>query len=228
VQSVSHDLRTPLATIRAAAGTMRSRDGLSSDAQAESADAIDREVEYLNGLVTNLLDLSRIEAGALRPEPDVFELDDLVGRMLERLRSRLGEHPLEVTFDAPPVEVDPIFLHEAMTNAFENALKYTPLRAPIRVRSWVQDGERFARLTIEDGGAGVPASALPRLFEKLYRVPGSAGGSRAGTGIGLAVAKGLIEATGGRVSARRSDLGGLAIDFELPLARIPAQLSAGG
>ena len=79
LQSVSHDLRTPLATIRAAAGTLRPGSGLSPDDQAESVDAIDREVEYLNRLVTNLLDLSRIEAGALRAERDVFELDDLVG-----------------------------------------------------------------------------------------------------------------------------------------------------
>ena len=93
LQSVSHDLRTPLATIRAAAGTLRPGSGLSVDDQQESADAIDREVEYLNRLVTNLLDLSRIEAGALRAERDVFELDDLVGQTVDRLRSRLGDRP---------------------------------------------------------------------------------------------------------------------------------------
>ena len=97
LQSVSHDLRTPLATIRAAAGTLRpeQRAEPRSD-QRESAEAIDREVEYLNRLVTNLLDLSRIEAGALRAERDVFELDDLVGRTIDRLRPRLAERPLEV------------------------------------------------------------------------------------------------------------------------------------
>ena len=103
LQSVSHDLRTPLATIRAAAGTLRPGSGLSADDQQESADAIDREVEYLNRLVTNLLDLSRIEAGALRAERDVYELDDLVGQTVERLRPRLGDRPLEVDLAAPPV-----------------------------------------------------------------------------------------------------------------------------
>ena len=93
LQSVSHDLRTPLATIRAAAGTLRPGSGLSAEDQQESADAIDREVEYLNRLVTNLLDLSRIEAGALRAERDVFELDDLVGQTVDRLRPRLADRP---------------------------------------------------------------------------------------------------------------------------------------
>jgi len=96
LQSVSHDLRTPLATIRAAAGTLRPDSRLSDQDRAESADAIDREVEYLNRLVTNLLDLSRIEAGALRAETDVFELDDLIGRTIDRLRPRLAGRPLSV------------------------------------------------------------------------------------------------------------------------------------
>jgi two-component system sensor histidine kinase KdpD len=227
LQSVSHDLRTPLATIRAAAGTLRPEYGLSRDDQEESAKAIDREVEYLNRLVTNLLDLSRIEAGALRPERDVFEVEDLVGRTIDRLGPRLQGHPLEVWLGGPPIDVDPIFVDEAITNALENALKYTPPGTPIRVRAAPSAGGSFVRLTIEDGGLGVPAAALPQLFDKFYRVPGSAGGSRAGTGIGLAVARGLIEATGGHIAARASDLGGLAIDLDLPAARMLAEMAPG-
>ena len=221
VQSVSHDLRTPLATIRAAAGTLLPDSGLTPDEQRESAEAIDREVEYLDRLVTNLLDLSRIEAGALRAERDVYELDDLVGRTLERLRRRIGERPLEVALEAPPVVVDPVFLDEAVTNVVENALKYSPPDSRLRIGAIaIADGR--VRLTIEDGGPGVPAASLPRLFEKFYRVPGRPGGSRSGTGIGLAVVRGLIEATGGGVAARRSDLGGLAVDLDLPRVIEPA------
>jgi len=223
LQSVSHDLRTPLATIRAAAGTLRPGSGLSLDDQQESADAIDREVEYLNRLVTNLLDLSRIEAGALRAERDVYELEDLVGQTVERLRSRLGDRSLEVNLAAPPVVVDPVFLDEAMTNAIENAIKYTPARSPIRIAAERVPGEPRVRLTVEDAGPGVPDQDLSKIFDKFYRVPGVAGGSRSGTGIGLAVVRGLVEAMGGQVAARRGQLGGLAIDLDLPVAAaIPA------
>jgi two-component system sensor histidine kinase KdpD len=223
LQSVSHDLRTPLATIRAAAGTLRPGVGLSEADQQDSADAIDREVEYLNRLVTNLLDLSRIEAGALRAELDVFELDDLVGRTVERLKSRLAGRPVELRLEAAPVNVDPVFLDEAVTNALENAIKYTPPGTPIRLSAAGLAGEGMIRLSIEDAGSGVPDAVLPRLFEKFYRVPGSSGGSRSGTGIGLAVVRGLVEAMGGRVGARRSELGGLALDLDLPAVVVPTE-----
>lgn len=227
LQSVSHDLRTPLATIRAAAGSLRPGSGLSQQDQAESADAIDREVEYLNRLVTNLLDLSRIEAGALRADRDAFDLDDLVGRTVDRLRPRMAGRPVDIDLDAPPVEVDPVFVDDAVVNALENALKYTPPGTRIRIAAAVSPDPAFVRLTIEDAGPGVPADALPLLFDKFYRVPGVGQGSRSGTGIGLAVVRGMVEATGGRVGARRSDLGGLAIDLDLPCATMPPELKPG-
>lgn len=225
LQSVSHDLRTPLATIRAAAGTLRPGSRLSAEDQQESADAIDREVEYLNRLVTNLLDLSRIEAGALVAERDVFEVEDLVGRTVDRLQSRLADRPVEIALDAPPVLVDPIFLDEALTNLIENTIKYTTPGTRLRISASALPGESFVRLTVEDAGAGVPPESLRKLFDKFYRVPGQARSSRSGTGIGLAVVRGLIEATGGEVTARRSGLGGLAVDLDLPLATVPAELA---
>ena len=121
---------------------------------------------------------------------------------------------------------DEIFFDEAMTNVLDNALKYSPPDASLRITAAPDISTRTVRLTIEDGGRGVPADALPRLFEKFYRVPGVDRGSRSGTGIGLAVVRGLIEATGGRVDARQSELGGLAVDVTLPMARVPSEVLA--
>lgn len=222
LESVSHDLRTPLASIRAAAGTLRDPEvRLSLEDQRASADAIDAEAEHLNRLVTNLLDLSRIEGGALRAERRAFELDDLVRRTVERLHSRLEDRRLTLVLDAPPVDVDPTFLDEIVTNVLENALKYVPAGAQIRVTARPLSPEPFVRLTIEDAGPGVPPEALSRLFEKFYRVPRQPGGPRPGTGIGLAVVRGLAEAMDARVAARASELGGLAVDIDLPATRLP-------
>ena len=150
-----------------------------------------------------------------------------MGRSLERLTPRLAGRPLEVSLSAPPVEVDPTFLDEAVTNIIENALKYTPAGTPLRITATGSEAPGRIRLTIEDGGAGVPEETLPRLFEKFYRVPGSGRGSRSGTGIGLAVVRGLVEAMGGAVRARRSELGGLAVDIDLVAATVPAELLDG-
>jgi two-component system sensor histidine kinase KdpD len=226
LQSVSHDLRTPLATIRAAAGTLRpDPDGAQGDpgTQRDSVDAIEREVEYLNRLVSNLLDLSRIEAGALRPALDAFELDDLASSTLTRVASRLEDRPLEMAVGAVVVEVDPVFFEAVLNNLLENAVRHTEPGTRIRVSSSAgPDG--FVRLSVEDSGQGVPGEVLERIFDKFYRGPGRRA-ARAGTGIGLAVARGLVEAMGGHICARRSEMGGLAIDVDLPAARLPAEIA---
>jgi two-component system sensor histidine kinase KdpD len=229
VQSVSHDLRTPLATIRVAAGTLVPGSGSTPEEQRESAAAIDREVEYLDRLVTNLLDLSRIEAGALRADLEPVDLSDTIQPIVGRLHDRLDGRRLEIDLvgATSPVLVDPVFLDQIVTNVLENAAKYVPQGEQVRIRATQSDDT--IRLTVEDSGSGVPAEALPRLFEKFYRVQGRTTRSRPGTGVGLAVVRGLAEAMGGRVAARRSELGGLAIDVDLPVAssRTMAEVTSG-
>ena len=227
LESVSHDLRTPLATIRAAAGTILDRHLVVSDEDRRaSALAIDREAEHLNRLVTNLLDLSRIEAGALRADLEPTDLDDVVRPIVDRLADRLGDRTVELDLDGPgsPALVDPVFLDQVVTNLLENAAKYVPPGGRVRVRATRHDDG--LRLTVEDSGPGVPPVALPRLFDKFYRVSGADGRSRPGTGVGLAVVRGLTEAMGGRVQARTSELGGLAIDVDLPIAAAPLASAA--
>ncbi|MEA2674265.1 MAG: two-component system, OmpR family, sensor histidine kinase KdpD [Chloroflexota bacterium] len=226
LQSVSHDLRTPLATIRAAAGTLQPDSDLDADGRRASASAIEREVERLDRLVANLLDLGRIEAGELRADLDVFELDDLVGRTVDRFAARLAGHDLRLEVPPIPVLVDPVFLDEALTNLLDNALKFTGPDSMVRIHATRPDSGPI-RLVVEDDGAGVPTDLLPRLFEKFFRAPPSGPRtrpSRPGTGIGLAVVRGLMQAMGGSATARASELGGLAVELELPLAALPAEL----
>ena len=222
LQSVSHDLRTPLATIRAAAGTLRPDSGLDAAGRTASAEAIEREVARLDRIVANLLDLGRIEAGALRPDADVFELDDLAGRVVDRMAARLAESDLRVELGSQPVVVDPVFLDEALTNLLDNAIKFAGAGSVIRVATGLAGDAAY--LVVEDGGPGVDDNELDRLFEPFYRAPLGGSRRRPGTGIGLAVVRGLVQAMGGSVRAGRSSLGGLAVTVELPLARLPAEL----
>jgi two-component system sensor histidine kinase KdpD len=225
LQSVSHDLRTPLATIRTAAGTLRPDSDLDADGRQASAAAIEREVERLDRLVTNLLDLGRIEAGELRADLDVFELDDLAGRTVDRLAPRLAGHDVRVDVGPLPVLVDPVFLDEALTNLLDNALKFTASGSRIDIEARALDAD-WVRLVVEDDGPGVADGAFDALFERFHRRPAADGRPRPGTGLGLAVVRGLVEAMGGRVGARASALGGLAVEIDLPHARLPAELAA--
>jgi two-component system sensor histidine kinase KdpD len=229
LESVSHDLRTPLASIRAAAGSLRDPEiPHPPEDTIAMGEAIDREAEYLNRLVTNLLDLSRIEAGTLRADLEPYEPIDLIERTIERVRPGFGDRRIEVavTSALPPVLADAVYIDQVLTNLLDNARKYAPPDRAIRV-SAAENSEGGVVLTVEDGGQGVPPSELSRVFQKFYRVA-SRSGSRPGTGIGLAVVRGLVEAMGGTVSARRSRLGGLAIDISLRAAGSvrPAQPTA--
>jgi two-component system, OmpR family, sensor histidine kinase KdpD len=218
LDSVSHDLRTPLASIRAAAGSIADPAiELGDEERRAAARSIDAEAERLNRLVGTLLDMSRIQAGALVPDLEVYPLPELVEPVLARMRVALDGHPLTVSLppDLPSVRADATFLTQVVTNLIENASAHAPAGAPIAVRAAAADGR--VTLVVEDGGPGVPRDALPRIFERFYRGGGS-GPSRRGIGLGLAVVQGLVEAMGGAVRADRSPLGGLQVTVDLPAA----------
>ena len=181
----------------------------------EIAASIDREAEWLNRLVTNFLDMSRIEAGELKPSLEVFLLSDLVDSALTRSSPDARRQvTLDLPNDLPPILADEVFVGQVLANTVDNAAKYGGPDVPIRI-SARSIGDGIVRATIEDGGPGVPSDAIPRLFEKFFRVPRKGEGSRRGTGIGLSVVRGLVLAMGGEVHARPSSLGGLVIDIDL-------------
>lgn len=222
IDSVSHDLRTPLASIRATAGSLHDPAVTWTEAERRAAAlTIDGEAERLDRLVRNLLDLGRIEAGELRPDIEVHELRALVEPAVDRLRltSRTVDIDIDLPDDLPLVAVDAVFLDAILSNLLENAARHAP-GAPIRIGARAADSARVD-LAVEDGGPGVPDELLTRLFDRFYRVPRRGEGARHGMGIGLSVVRGLVRAMGGDATASRSELGGLAIHLALPAAPPP-------
>ncbi|HEX5823097.1 MAG TPA: ATP-binding protein, partial [Candidatus Limnocylindrales bacterium] len=217
LDAVSHDLRTPLASIRAAAGSLADPDVAIDAASARStAAAIDVEADRLDRLVREVLDLSRIEAGSLRPELEPLVLADAVGPVVDRLRSVLGDRPITISIpdELPPVRADAVLLDGLLSNIVENVARHTKPPAPLEI-SVAADAGRV-RLAVDDGGQGVPTAERDRLFEKFHRLPAAVEGSRRGLGLGLAIVRGMTEAMGGTVNAEASSLGGLRIEVDLP------------
>lgn len=217
LDSVSHDLRTPLASIRAAAGSLADPSiEMEPSARRAAAQSIDEEAERLNRLVGSLLDMSRIQGGVLVPDLEVIPLAELVEPVVGRLATSLAGHPLTIDLpdDLPSVNVDATFLTQALMNVLENAARHTPAGTPIEIHA--RYAENRVGLVVEDGGAGVAPDSLPLIFERFFRSPESAPNARRGFGLGLAVVRGLLEAMGGTARADRSRLGGLAITLEIP------------
>lgn len=215
LDSVSHDLRTPLAAIRATAGALAEAAETASGDQAAMARDIDAEAERLSRIVGDLLDMSRIEGGALHSELDAVPVPELAEAVLERSAAVLGRRSVAVDFaeDLPPARADEVLLSQVLANLVENAAVHTDPEAPIRIRAW-RDGDGV-RIAVEDGGSGVPPEAIPHLFDKFYRAPGRRTATRPGSGLGLAIVKGLVQAMGGSVVASASRLGGLAVEVRL-------------
>lgn len=222
LDSVSHDLRTPLATIRASAGTLADPNVELTPGEARAtAQEIDAEADRLANLVSGLLDMSRITGGALQTRPETMPVDAVVMPALQRALAALGHRPIQVEIpdDLPPVLVDPVLASQVLDNLLENVARHTLPDAPMRITA--DADSQAVTVRVEDGGAGVPPEAMPHIFEKFYRVPSRRGSARQGTGLGLSVVKGMAEAMGGSVAASRSGLGGLAIDLRLPVAPPP-------
>ena len=220
LDSVSHDLRTPLASIRATAGNLADpASDLSPEQVRSAAEAIDAEVERLDRIVRSVLDLSRIGSGTLSPELEVHDLTALVDAAVDRARPVLGERSIHVSHPADPplVLVDAVLLDTAIANLLDNIARHTPPATNVEVSVDRPPGDRVL-LTIEDDGPGVAAADLDRIFDRFQRGPGAGAGARRGLGIGLSIVRGMSEAMGGTATAGQSRLGGLAVTLALPAA----------
>ncbi|UJR85655.1 ATP-binding protein [Sandaracinus amylolyticus] len=224
---VSHDLRTPIATITGAATALLGPEtSLSADAKSEMATMIRDEASRLERLVTKLLDMTRVESGALEVRREWVPVDELVAAALTRLDARLAAHRVEVDLPAEVVlvPVDPVLVEQALVNLLENAAKYTPPGARIAVRA--RRASDSVVMEVEDDGPGIPPGAESLVFEKFWRGDPSSDGA----GLGLAICRGIVRAHGGTIVASRASSGGASFRVELPCPEgapaLPEELAA--
>lgn len=215
LSSVSHELRTPLATIKAAISSLRSGEvNWESSARADLLAAIDDETDRLNILVGNLLDMSRIEAGALKPQRQWNLLAEIIDGVLVRLQHLTKDHRVETEIpeDLPLLPVDYVQMEQVFTNLISNSVKYAPPGSLIRIRVGIRD-EEAVLVTLSNQGPQVPPEHIEKIFDKFYRV--TAADRVTGTGLGLSICKGIIQAHGGQIWAENLP-DGLAFNFTLP------------
>ena len=248
LNSISHDLRTPLASITGILSTLRDAEQLTADGPgAQPANGLDpatrlellesasEEAARLNRLVGNLLDMTRLEGGALRLSSDLCDVHDLVGAALAQLGERLRSHPVHTSIpqDLPLVPMDFVLMVQVLSNLLDNAAKYSPADSPLEVTARLIPqpgaegsnllGQPAIEIAVLDRGIGIPQADLKHVFDKFYRVRRPDGVQ--GTGLGLSISRGIVEAHGGRIwaSQRPSEVpgqasGGTIITLALPLA----------
>jgi len=218
LNSISHDLRTPLVTITGVLGSVLDEgDRLTEHARHELLATAREEAARLNRFVGNLLDMTRLEAGALTLRKEPSDVQDLIGCALAAIEPRLGTRQVTVnlTPELPLVPLDMVLMTQVLVNLLDNALKYSAPESAIVV-SATSDGQWLA-MAIDDSGPGVPEQDLQRVFDKFYRIPVPEGVG--GTGLGLSICKGIVEAHGGRIRALNRPQGGLSIRLKLPLTQ---------
>jgi two-component system sensor histidine kinase KdpD len=202
LSTISHDLRTPLVSIIGAVSSLLTYGATyEENARRDLLLTIQAEAERLNRFVGNLLDMMRLESGALELQREWVEIGDVIGTALSRLTQALSRHQLIVEVDPglPMLRLDDVLIEHVLVNLLENAAKYSPPQTTIRV-SARREGRAIVA-EVADEGLGIPAGDLERIFDKFYRVQrGDRHG--AGTGLGLSICRGIVEAHGGQITAR--------------------------
>jgi two-component system sensor histidine kinase KdpD len=217
LNSISHNVRTPLASIIGALSSLQEDEcahTLNEWTRRELVDTARAEAERLNHLLTNLLDMSRLDAGVLPVRLDACDVEDVIGAALEQLGAANRQRSIEVDTarDLPFVRMDFVLIVQVLVNLLDNALKYSPDTSPVTIRAQIS-GEDL-EISVLDDGEGIPEQNLGSVFEKFNR--GGRTGETGGIGLGLSICKGLVEAHSGKIWARRRDPHGTAVTFTIP------------
>ncbi len=221
LSSVSHDLRTPLAVVAGAASTLLQKDeSLNSSDRLELLRTIHEETDRLERIIRNVLNLTKLETGAITVNKEWQPLEEIIGVVLNRLSERLKEHPLDLKIppDLPLVPFDTLLMEQVFANLMENALRHTPPGTPVGIAITPYDADVL--IEIADRGPGIPAHEEEAIFNRFARSTDT----RMGTGIGLSICRAIIEAHGGRIWAENRPGGGAAFKFVIPVEGTPPPL----
>ncbi len=216
LNSISHDLRTPLVSIMGALSSLRDKDlHLNATQGKDLLSGAWEEAERLNRYVGNLLDMTRLEAGEMKVQKEPCDVEDLIGCALSALEQKLGarEVGVQLAENMELVNMDMVLMNQVLINLLDNALKYSPPGSPLEIRAKIQG--RKLHIEVLDRGPGIPKHDLKRVFDKFYRLPVPEGVG--GTGLGLSICKGIVEAHGGVIRAENRSGGGLRMALQLPL-----------
>ena len=221
LNSISHELRTPLATVTGVLSSLEESESAVPANQLDPATRLElihsaiHQAGRLNHLVENLLDMTRLESGALRLNREPADIQDLFGTVTRQMAVELIQHPLhvEIAQDLPLVNIDAVLIAQVVENLLDNACKYSPSQAPITFSARRIDNQ--IEIAVQDAGEGIPEADLERVFDKFYRVQRQE--AIAGTGLGLSICKGIVEAHGGRIWAANNPDQGVTVTFTLPL-----------
>ena len=218
LSSISHDLRTPLSAITGAATTLLQDDvAIDRQSRVELLQTIKEEADHLNRIIKNVLDMTRLESGAITLNKEWQPLDEIIGVVLDRLGDRLDDHPVTMNLqrNLPLVPFDALLIEQVFMNLFDNAIKYSPPGTPLELSA----SESFYIVTVElaDRGPGIPPGEEERIFDKFVRGRGAGGG----VGLGLAICRTIINAHGGKIWAENREGGGAVFRFTLPAVGLP-------
>jgi two-component system sensor histidine kinase KdpD len=218
LNSISHELRTPLSAIASAASALAGTENATPETRRVLVGEIQEANARLNRVVGNLLDVARLESGKVQPRIDWYDARDLIQTTLRELKTELSGHPVHIEMPAQPllVRIDFSLMQHALANLLLNAVTHTPANTPIELRA--QRTDESLVITVTDDGPGITAELLPRIFDKFFRAPTAPAG---GSGLGLTIVKGFVEAHGGRITAANAPSRGACFAITLPQTEPP-------